>query len=751
MTSTITLNQFPVATQANTGDTLYLSQSGIDKQVPVQVLLASFINFQNLLYSSLGAGQIGTMNGSTLQANLTALLNGQGSGVIGYATFSLMNADLAHSAGTVALVTNDATVANNTFYLKSGSSGSGSWTAQSTAPLTLETSARIQGDINTSNLIRISIEASQNLMRNLYDSNRSQSGLYVDTTGGLSANAGYYASNFIACDPSTAYVFRGTGVSHIAYYDLNQLFISYAGGPSSITTPSNAAYLRFSHTNSSQLTMMLVPGSTAPNIFIAFAAVDSATAKRTALAASLDAIDRTGASVRNLFDPLRTTQNTLLDLYGNTYAQSGYFVTDYIPVQPSTMYSTSAGSPASGASYYDENKVFISSFTASTGSGFTTPANCFYFRQGIYGTGSTAFVCIAKGASVPAIFPPFASSYVAEARNLIASRNAVNAALPLIRNLFDQNRILVNTAISNVNGATYAATGWFTTPQIPVTPLGLFYSTQTSLTGAYFDINGKFLSGFTSLSAQPATVPADAYYVQFQSYGVNGAASLVVTSGGVPSGYIQFVSGGNSLPWQGKNLLILGDSISANGLYVPYLIAGTGMNLYANYGVAGRAVRQMGANTSGATLTSSDLSTVDFVSILGGTNDYGGSRSLGTIADAYTGTSAATFYADVFNLLTLLYTLKPTVRVMFSTPMQRGAFTGQPTYPAANSAGYYLPQYVQAIKDVCTLFSTPVCDLFSLSGINTLNLTSFTADNLHPNAAGSILHSRPMIAVTNAS
>jgi hypothetical protein len=44
------------------------------------------------------------------------------------ATKSLLTADLAHAAGTVAVVYNDSTAANNGMYVKSGSSGSGSWT-----------------------------------------------------------------------------------------------------------------------------------------------------------------------------------------------------------------------------------------------------------------------------------------------------------------------------------------------------------------------------------------------------------------------------------------------------------------------------------------------------------------------------------------------------------------------------------------------------------------------------------------------
>lgn len=64
---------------------------------------------------------------ASLGASVSALQAGQGSGVTGYATKAAMDADLAHAAGSVAIVTNDASTTNNTFYLKLGGSGSGSW------------------------------------------------------------------------------------------------------------------------------------------------------------------------------------------------------------------------------------------------------------------------------------------------------------------------------------------------------------------------------------------------------------------------------------------------------------------------------------------------------------------------------------------------------------------------------------------------------------------------------------------------
>lgn len=78
-----------------------------------------------------GASLIGTASGVSLSVELATIKEAQQSGVVGFSTVALMSADLAHPASTVALVTNDPTPANNTYYLKSGASGSGSWTVAS--------------------------------------------------------------------------------------------------------------------------------------------------------------------------------------------------------------------------------------------------------------------------------------------------------------------------------------------------------------------------------------------------------------------------------------------------------------------------------------------------------------------------------------------------------------------------------------------------------------------------------------------
>lgn len=64
-------------------------------------------------------------------AQLEAIIStGALSGAVWKTTKALLDADLAHAAGTVGVVYEDATSANNGFYVKSGASGAGSWSQE---------------------------------------------------------------------------------------------------------------------------------------------------------------------------------------------------------------------------------------------------------------------------------------------------------------------------------------------------------------------------------------------------------------------------------------------------------------------------------------------------------------------------------------------------------------------------------------------------------------------------------------------
>ena len=190
--------------------------------------------------------------------------------------------------------------------------------------------------------------------------------------------------------------------------------------------------------------------------------------------------------------------------------------------------------------------------------------------------------------------------------------------------------------------------------------------------------------------------------------------------------------------WQNSNWYVSGDSITAYNNYQEKVKTQCEILSIVNDGIPGQ---QLG--TMADRMTSGNLADVDLITIFGGTNDYGGNKALGTINDAKT---VNTFYGNIKNVIDKIQVLKPTAQLVFITPLKRGTFQTQPVYPAANGAGFFLPQYAQAIKEVCDLFSIPVLDLYSVGGFNEYTLTSFTVDNLHPNEAGFVMLSKKISA-----
>jgi len=190
--------------------------------------------------------------------------------------------------------------------------------------------------------------------------------------------------------------------------------------------------------------------------------------------------------------------------------------------------------------------------------------------------------------------------------------------------------------------------------------------------------------------------------------------------------------------WQGKKMIVEGDSITAFENYQYKVQEQCEIATVISDGIPGQ---QLG--TMADRLTLGDLADVDLITFWGGTNDYGGGKTVGTISDART---VDTFYGNVKKIIHTVLTLKPSIQMAFFTPLKRGAFESQPVYPAANGAGYFLYQYVNAIKEVCELYSIPVLDLYSEGGLNEYTLSTYTVDNLHPNEAGFVMLSKKMSA-----
>ena len=232
-------------------------------------------------------------------------------------------------------------------------------------------------------------------------------------------------------------------------------------------------------------------------------------------------------------------------------------------------------------------------------------------------------------------------------------------------------------------------------------------------------------------------------------------------------------SGGASLPLEGKNVVVFGDSLI--GLYrgdtsaTTHLATVTGATVY-NVGFGGCRMSThpthgyaefsmwaladavaTGTWTSQdqyvsqgsdyfpeqlATLKSIDFSEVDYVVIHYGTNDFGGGVAIGASSAA---TDHSTLCGAARYSIEKLLTAYPKLRIFISLPVYRywesgGTITYAETY--TNSQNNKLYECVDALKTVAQEYNLPVIDGYYGLGINKINASTFLLDGTHHNAVG---------------
>lgn len=124
-------------------------------------------------------------------------------------------------------------------------------------------------------------------------------------------------------------------------------------------------------------------------------------------------------------------------------------------------------------------------------------------------------------------------------------------------------------------------------------------------------------------------------------------------------------------------------------------------------------------------------SDADIIIVAGGTNDYGHNVPLGAPTDGVSKYDQ-TFYGAINYLITNIVTTYPHANLVFITPFHR-----QGDYNA-NTAGYTLSDYVEAMKTICKSYGIKCIDGFAVSGINTLQAFQNInmSDGLHPTQSG---------------
>ncbi|WP_221566063.1 SGNH/GDSL hydrolase family protein [Alkalihalobacillus sp. TS-13] len=204
--------------------------------------------------------------------------------------------------------------------------------------------------------------------------------------------------------------------------------------------------------------------------------------------------------------------------------------------------------------------------------------------------------------------------------------------------------------------------------------------------------------------------------------------------------------------WKGKSMVIFGDSIQwQDGK--PYgqgdigAIAvgmGTiiqrklGFSEYDNQGVSGVPMAEGTVNGEGthqAILDYLSFSDKDLVIIAAGTNDFKLNVPIGELGGiGNPSVDPLTFYGAYHEAVEHILTVKPTIRIVLCTPLQRDNNGYDVNHK--NASGHKLIDYVKAIQFIGDMYGLPICDLYRNSGITELTFSTFLMDGLHPNDLG---------------
>jgi hypothetical protein len=595
--------------------------------------------------------------------------------------------------------------------------------------------------------------------RNLLDHSKCLVG-YAINTSGVATNIGgsYRASDFFPVTPGGNFISTGdltVSASYgTAFYDYKKTFISFlASTPAStaIAVPATACYARVSITAgvTTRENYAIFDGTTIPTAIPGAQWVDTLTNNANSLAWT-----RERNTIINWFDWKTTTPGyTLSTASGSPNLESAvgnFSISNYIPViageQITLSIATGAGTNF-GIVWYSQSKAYIAitagALTANTP--YTVPALAAYCRFCLLTSLTKDMVVFhSKVFSCGTTSGSTAVTNTSTTLGLLVGQSVSGAGIPSGATI---------VAVASGTGFTLSAAATATaTSSLTFGPVG--YTNATNATCGTTNASTAVTNTSTTLGLvigqtvtgagipAGATIAAVAVGTGFTlSIAATATGSVILTFG--PVSYRDFGGSARSVRrWQGMNLGVQGDSITANPGWKTVVNRYLNTKLTLDNSLSGSS---MGYHIG--TITSGMFANIDILIIALGTNDYGFNRPLGALGDAaspagaygvYNGTG--TFYGDVRGLIEAILTEKPTLRFGFTTPLPRtqaaSGGSGSGT-TAVNGSGNTLRQFAQAIIDVCGRYSIPALDLNLTSGLNTYNLSAYTLtnDGLHPTTA----------------
>lgn len=257
-----------------------------------------------------------------------------------------------------------------------------------------------------------------------------------------------------------------------------------------------------------------------------------------------------------------------------------------------------------------------------------------------------------------------------------------------------------------------------------------------------FRFNVKFQNPDTSFY-NTIQVEAGSSITSYEPYGF---IEYVDKINGVPIPTAAQSSGSSTVsPLSGLTMTVEGDSIMEQDIFLAEVRAMTGVltNIKAKSG-SGYVMNSSGTIRSRASEIASTNPKI--ILIAGGTNDYGENKPLGTVGVINDDTQ---FYSAVYNTFRVIREQNQLVPIIVFTPIQRYYHPRSEVRGTVNALGLSLSQYCDMIKIAAAIFSIPVVDQYSESGITFENIDQTTSDGVHVIQYGGRLMARQAVPVLN--
>lgn len=631
--------------------------------------------------------------------------------------------------------------------------------------------------------------------KNLFNKNAAIIGSFMSEAGAIVVNSGFDYSELIPVTPGQLYTGRGTnnGMRFTTYFDSNQQWVT-GGSNSTVTSftpPAGVAYVVVTISHVDLSSFQLEAG--AQTSYEPFQYKFSGPFGETLLAQLTDNTVTTAKMVdaavtpaktaflkagKNLFNKYSATLSYFMDPNSGALVSNASFdVGDFIPVTPGTQYYAKGVSQGMRFyTYFDANKVVMAGGGGDASTGvftITPPVGAAYVRPTIF-HGELANFQFEVGAAQTAL-ESFTYKFLGpngEPLSTTLQAGAVGttelAALgvtPSKTNFFQPGKNLFNKAAATLgyfrghDGSTVASASFYYSDYIPVTPGQTFYGKGGS-TGmrfvTYYNANKGFVSGGINGDTFTFTVPAGVYYIIFTGY-ISAIDVFQLELGSAATSYaaygwvIKLLSGeaisldggstGATSLWNNKAWASLGDSITAGGTWQAYVSGVLGL-VNTNFGIGGTRISGANGDTSAMcqdTRINAIPTTIDVLSMMGGTNDWAQNIALGSANS----TDPTTFNGALNTFAQKAFARWPTKKIfLVTTP-----YGEIPDYvprgwvdPAHNTLGLTTNDYAQAIRDAASRLNMPLIDVARDANWGTTNIQTAlggsTTDHLHP-AGGS--------------